>query len=64
MQFIKEGYAEEGYAHPVVILAPGETVTVELPGGNGETFTVDADGKSVVNEDGLDITATAYRSGW
>lgn len=64
MQFIEEGYTEEGYAHPVVILAPGETVTVELSGGNGETFTISDSGKSVVNEDGFNITAAAYRAGW
>jgi len=39
-----------------LILDSGEKVTVELPGGNGETFTVDADSKSVTDEDGFDLT--------
>ena len=55
-------YTDEDTGETVIELAPGERVTVELPGGNGERFTVDADDKSVVNEDGFNITSAAY--GW
>lgn len=43
-----------------VILDNHESITIELPGGNGETFTIDADSKSVKDEDGYDLTAAAY----
>jgi hypothetical protein len=55
-------FMHNGTDGPVITLSPGEKLTVELPGGNGETFTVDADDKSVVNEDGFNITSAAY--GW
>lgn len=43
-------------------LAPGESVTVELPGGNGESFTVDGDGRSVTDETGFDLTSAYWRA--
>lgn len=39
-----------------VILDAGESVIVELPGGNGEEFTIGADDKSVQDEDGFNLT--------
>ncbi len=39
-----------------LILDNGEKITVELPGGNGETFTIDADAKTITDEDDFDLT--------
>lgn len=39
----------------LVILGRGETLTVELPGGNGETITFNPDG-SVTDQDGFDLS--------
>lgn len=42
-----------------VILDPGEVITVEMPGGNGNVFTISGDG-TITDEDGNDVTALAY----
>jgi hypothetical protein len=55
-------FIHNGNEGPVIILDVGEVITVELPGGNGETFTISADEKSVKDEDGFDLTA-AYAWG-
>jgi hypothetical protein len=52
----------DDFGRKVIILDPGEVITVELSGGNGEVFVIDNDEKSVVNEDGFNITSAAY--GW
>jgi hypothetical protein len=44
----------------VVILDPGEVIVVEMPGGNGETYTIDADERTITDEDGNNVTALAY----
>lgn len=44
----------------VVMLSPGDVIEVEFPGGNGEILTIDADARSVTDEDGNDLTALAY----
>lgn len=42
-----------------IILDPGEVITVEMAGGNGNVFTIRADG-TITDEDGNDVTALAY----
>lgn len=44
-----------------LILDAGESITVELPGGNGGFFIVSADG-TVKDEDGFNVTAAAYQN--
>lgn len=45
-----------------VILDPGETITVEMAGGNGVVYTITSDSTTgtIKDDDGYDITALAY----